>query len=93
MSLSYANGGVATFQGDQIGQIFACWAIVYFGHCFANTEVAQNFGPLVFTMPVIYLVNLTKMGWTAFWGTLKKSHLITLQPLLKSTPVHVTVDE
>jgi hypothetical protein len=31
---------IAQYQGDQIGRIFACWAVVFFGKCLFNTEVA-----------------------------------------------------
>jgi hypothetical protein len=31
-------------QGDQIGRIFARWAIVYFGLFLKVTEVAKHFG-------------------------------------------------
>jgi hypothetical protein len=30
-------------QGDQIGRIFAHWAIVYFGQCFENYSSSANF--------------------------------------------------
>jgi hypothetical protein len=39
-------------QGDQIGQIFAQWAIVFFGHFLKITEVAKNF-VLLFPMLIV----------------------------------------
>jgi hypothetical protein len=33
----------AAEQGDQIGRIFACWAIVFMGSFFVNYESRQKF--------------------------------------------------
>jgi hypothetical protein len=35
-------------QGDQIGQIFAKWAIVYFGQFFFNYEGSRHFFATLF---------------------------------------------
>jgi hypothetical protein len=43
----------ANEQGEQIGPIFACWAIVCFGQSFENVKSSQNV--LAFsTVEVIY---------------------------------------
>jgi hypothetical protein len=36
---------LAGFQGDQIGRIFACWAIVYFGQLFnyKNNQIKNEY--------------------------------------------------
>jgi hypothetical protein len=41
-------------QGDQIGRIFACWVIVYFGQCFENYRIGGKISGLIFTtVPVV----------------------------------------
>jgi hypothetical protein len=44
-------------QSDQIGRIFAHWAIVYFGHFFENYNVGPNFG---LHFPTVKTLILTK---------------------------------
>jgi hypothetical protein len=45
---------VARHQGDQIGRIFACWEVVYFGRLFLKiTEMAQIIGQLLYTVKVM----------------------------------------
>jgi hypothetical protein len=57
-------------QGDQIGRIFALWAIAHFGQLFEMTEVAQNFWGLFFHRKELFLIdiNLTTMVWVTFWA-------------------------
>jgi hypothetical protein len=50
----------AHIQGDQIGRIFAYWAIVYFGRVLKITEVAQNLGATCFH-GTSYALILTKI--------------------------------
>jgi hypothetical protein len=40
-------------QGDQIGRIFACWAIIYFRHCFENYTISSNFWATFSTVKVL----------------------------------------
>jgi hypothetical protein len=47
---------LAPFQDDQIGQIFAHWAIVYFGLFYEIAEVAQILGLLFSMVKVIHSV-------------------------------------
>jgi hypothetical protein len=60
-------------QGDQIGRIFAHWAIVYFGRGFFSkiTEEAQNFRRL-FIDSIDYVLILTIMVWATFWAIFRK---------------------
>jgi hypothetical protein len=37
-------------QGDQIGRIFANWAIVYFGQLYENFRISPHFGPFFFSV-------------------------------------------
>jgi hypothetical protein len=41
-------------QGDQIGRIFASWAIVHFGHFLKITEEDHMFGLLISKEKVMY---------------------------------------
>jgi hypothetical protein len=54
-------------QGDQIGRIFANWAIVLFRHCFKITEVAQMFGQL-FSQGKMLCIKMTQISLAAFWA-------------------------
>jgi hypothetical protein len=50
-----------TGQGDQIGPIFAYWAIAVFGQFLKITDVAQILG-LIFSTKLTYVLILTKNG-------------------------------
>jgi hypothetical protein len=50
---SSSCGSARVTQGDQIGRIFAYWAIVLFGHLKKVTEEVQNFG-LLFSRVVVF---------------------------------------
>jgi hypothetical protein len=54
-------------QGDQIGRIFAFWAIVYSGQVFENNKSSQIFGPFLST--AVMHTFLQVMGWATFWVT------------------------
>jgi hypothetical protein len=47
-------------QGDQIGRIFAQWAIVYFGQFFENHKSSPNFCA-TFPKIIDYMLTLTKL--------------------------------
>jgi hypothetical protein len=57
-------------QGDQIGCLFACWAIVYFGRLFTLgsslkiTDVGHFWA--TFFHGKMFALNLTKMAWATF---------------------------
>jgi hypothetical protein len=55
------------FQGDQIGRIFAYWAIVYFGKFDEIYRNSPNFWANFFH-DTSYVLNLTKNGWATFWA-------------------------
>jgi hypothetical protein len=63
-------------QGDQIGRIFAHWAIVFFGQLLKITEVAQIFDALLFKGERYKLI-LRKTGWATFWAIFSQTHLVT----------------
>jgi hypothetical protein len=54
-------------QGDQIGRIFAYWAILFFGQFFLTTEEAQFFGKL-FSLVKNIVLFLTKTAQATFWA-------------------------
>jgi hypothetical protein len=55
---------VAQRQGDQIGLIFAQWAIVFFGQCFENYRSSANFLATLFH-GASYVLILT-IQWLGF---------------------------
>jgi hypothetical protein len=57
---------VCQIQCDQIGRIFAKWAIVYFGRLFKILEVTHIFGLIYSTVKVTYALILWKnvLGYT-----------------------------
>jgi hypothetical protein len=55
--LFLAKALLTSSQGDQIGRIFACGAIIFFG-CFLTTEVAKIFGYFFYTEKMC--ITLTK---------------------------------
>jgi hypothetical protein len=63
--------GSACKQGDRIGQIFAHWAIVYFGQFFDNNKSSTNLWKLCtnFSQP---------WGRATFWAILLQTHLVTM---------------
>jgi hypothetical protein len=67
-----------TRQGDQIGRIFAYWAVYYFWQLFDNYRRNKKIG-LLFTMEqATYVLILTKKGWATFWAIFSQTHLVTL---------------
>jgi hypothetical protein len=56
-------------QGDQIGQFFAYWAIVYFGKYFCKLKKKAVFWPLFCTVLI-----WTKMGGATFFHKLSPCH-------------------
>jgi hypothetical protein len=58
---------VAWTQGDQIGQIFAYWAIVYFGQFFENDIISPNFWATLFNGKS-YVVIFTKNSLGYIFG-------------------------
>jgi hypothetical protein len=74
-------------QGDQIGRIFACLALAYFGHFLKITEVTKLFCPLLHGK--IYVFILTKKWDRAtFWATFTQTHLVTLPACFKTKYVN-----
>jgi hypothetical protein len=63
-------------QGDQIGRIFAHWAIVFFKQFLKMIEVAQNFG-LHFHIKGFTSI-LIKSGLGFILGDFSQIHLVTL---------------
>jgi hypothetical protein len=57
-------------QGDQIGRIFAYWAIVFFGQFYEKYSSSQK-------VKVIYKFR-QKMGWAKLWAIFSQTHLVTL---------------
>jgi hypothetical protein len=53
--------GLSYLQGDQIGRIFAQWAIVYFGQWFEIYIISANFWA-TFLCDTSYVLILTKNG-------------------------------
>jgi hypothetical protein len=64
-------------QGDQIGRIFAHWAIVYFGQFFENDRRSLNF-LATFFHDENFVFSLTEIGCATFWAILSQTHLVTL---------------
>jgi hypothetical protein len=64
-------------QGDQIGQIFAHWAVVYFGQCFENYRSSGKFWTTLFH-GASYASILTKNRWATIWATFSQTRLVTL---------------
>jgi hypothetical protein len=58
-------------QGGQIGQIFACRAMVNFGQFFRKFQNYKNF-ELHFSRGKSYVLILTKMDWATFWAIFHK---------------------
>jgi hypothetical protein len=58
------------FQGDQVGRIFACWAIVNFVLFFENYNSIPMFWPLFSTVNLC--VNFYKKDWATFWELFHK---------------------
>jgi hypothetical protein len=61
-------------QGEQIGRIFAYWAIVYTGHLFENYGSSPTFGDTILNGKSSVLM-LTKMGLTTCWSIFSPTHL------------------
>jgi hypothetical protein len=53
-------------QCDQIGRIFASWAIAFFGH-FLKYKSGPNFGLHFFNHNSCLLIS-AKMDWARFWA-------------------------
>jgi hypothetical protein len=66
-------------QGDQIGRIFACWAIGYFWWLFENERRRKNNWATGFQRKSYLLIVPKKMGWASFWATFSKTCLVTLE--------------
>jgi hypothetical protein len=66
-------------QGDQIGRIFARWAIVYFGQFFENCRSSPNFRAAIFSGKNYALI-LTYNGLVYILGDFfsSKTQLVTL---------------
>jgi hypothetical protein len=55
------------FQGEQIGQIFAFWAIIYFVQ-FLYCGSGQDLWTNLFHVKVVYMYILTKIGFGNILG-------------------------
>jgi hypothetical protein len=64
-------------QGDQIGRLFAYWAIVNFGEFVGNCSCSPNYILATFFMVCCVLI-LEKNGWATFWAIFSKAHIVTL---------------
>jgi hypothetical protein len=64
-------------QGDQIGRIFAFWAVVYFGQFFLIGKKRKLFGLLFSAVQVVCLFNLTKSGLGFILGGFSLAHQAT----------------
>jgi hypothetical protein len=66
---------LSQIQGDQIGRIFAYWAIHFFGQFFED----WNSRPKKFPWSKL-CINFVKkyVGWATVWATSSQSHLVTL---------------
>jgi hypothetical protein len=59
--------GIGIEQGDQIGRIFADWAIVYFVYFFEKYISSQNLCATFFHFQS-YVLIVTKKDWATFWA-------------------------
>jgi hypothetical protein len=64
-------------QDDQIGRIFAQWAIVYYEQFFENYRSSPHLCYTVFT-GIDYVLILTKNGLGYILGHFSQTHLVTL---------------
>jgi hypothetical protein len=69
---------VQSNQGEQIGRIFAHWAVVYFGQFLKSCRNSSNFGA-TFSMVQVVCQFCEKMDWAIFWATSSQPHLVTLK--------------
>jgi hypothetical protein len=65
-------------QGDQIGRLFAYWAIVCFDHLFENYRSSRNVGTAFFHGKS-YASVFTKHWLGYLLGAFYLTHLVTLQ--------------
>jgi hypothetical protein len=72
-----------TYQGDQIGRIFAQWTIVFFGPFFDNYKTSSNSLSTYFHCRS-YLLILAKKGRATFW---RFFHKLTWSPWYPPTYV------
>jgi hypothetical protein len=68
-------------QGDQIGRIFANWAIVFFGIILKNSEIARISGLLVFHGKKLFAIFDKKMAWVTFMIIFSHTHRFTLHTI------------
>jgi hypothetical protein len=64
-------------QGDQIGRIFAHWALVVFGQLFENYRSSPYFWA-IFPRKKLCIDFNKKWVWATFWAIFSQTHLVTL---------------
>jgi hypothetical protein len=76
-------------QGDQIGRIFAQWAIVYIGQFLKNYRSSAKFWASFFLSIDYVFIFTKKMGWAASWAKFSQTHLVTDSVLMCVEALHV----
>jgi hypothetical protein len=72
---------VPTYQGDQIGRIFAQLVIVLLGQFYKNYRSSPKFWATFFLSMYKLCSNFDKKnGWATFWATFSQTPLVTLLP-------------
>jgi hypothetical protein len=66
-------------EGDQIGRIFAHWAIVFFGQFFEHYRSSPNFPATFIHKKVAY--KFWQKQLDTFWAIFSQTHLVTLKPI------------
>jgi hypothetical protein len=69
---------VGLCQGDQIGRIFAYWAIVKFKLFYVKYKSSSNFGRTFFHRKKCCIYFDKKTGWATFWAIFSQTHLVNL---------------
>jgi hypothetical protein len=66
-------------QGDQIGRIFPCREIFYFGSCMRSTKVAQSFWVTLHHCNSLVAILTKKLLWQpTFWAIFSQTRLVAL---------------
>jgi hypothetical protein len=68
---------MAKVQGDQIGQIFTYWAIIFLGRFIEKYRSGANYWATFFPHHQLR-INFDKNVWATRWATFTQTHLVTL---------------
>jgi hypothetical protein len=75
---------VRVIRGDQIGRIFALWALVYFGQFFKlqkNPKLSATFFLSIYALHMYLYFYFAKTGRATFWVIFSQTHLVTQRPV------------